>query len=301
MGRMRRKKLFNHSYFEETAVANTRGYIFYLDRLTELAISMFDWQGLPEEIDERFLERTLFIDGRALFFRDEIAEQYAALQFTDGGGFTMYGLPLSRNAYAVNGYRYNGLTPQNSIVIYNSMLRGNTYPQIELYARRLWFYDAIIDMNVNAQKTPVLLQGTEQQRTTLLNLYMQYDGNSPFIFGSKDLDINSLKAITTGAPYLGDKLYQLKSNVWNEALTYLGISNIQVNKKERLVSDEVMRYQGGVVASRYSRLCARRRAADEINHMFGLDVVIDYREDFDNIGGPDEGRDAFEGGDPENE
>lgn len=298
---MRRKKLFNHSYFEETAVANTRGYIFYLDRLTELAISMFDWQGLPEEIDERFLERTLFIDGRALFFRDEIAEQYAALQFTDGGGFTMYGLPLSRNAYAVNGYRYNGLTPQNSIVIYNSMLRGNTYPQIELYARRLWFYDAIIDMNVNAQKTPVLLQGTEQQRTTLLNLYMQYDGNSPFIFGSKDLDINSLKAITTGAPYLGDKLYQLKSNVWNEALTYLGISNIQVNKKERLVSDEVMRYQGGVVASRYSRLCARRRAADEINHMFGLDVVIDYREDFDNIGGPDEGRDAFEGGDPENE
>ena len=82
---------------------------------------------------------------------------------------------------------------------------------------------------------------------------------------------------------MGDKLYQLKTQYWNEALTYLGISNLNMQKKERLVSDEVSRSQGGVIASRYSRLEARRQAAQKINDMFGLNIEVDYREDFREI------------------
>ena len=94
---------------------------------------------------------------------------------------------------------------------------------------------------------------------------------------------NPVKSITTGAPYVADKLYTLKTQLWNEALTYLGISNINVQKKERLITDEVTRNQGGVVASRYSRLESRRQACDQINKMFGLKISCEYREDYREI------------------
>ena len=112
------------------------------------------------------------------------------------------------------------------------------------------------------------------------NLYKQYEGNEPFIFGSKALDTSGIKVLQTGAPYVADKLYQLKTQIWNEALTYLGISNINTQKKERLITDEVTRNQGGVVASRYSRLESRRQACKKINEMFGLNIECNYREDF---------------------
>ncbi len=141
----------------------------------------------------------------------------------------------------------------------------------------------MIDVNINAQKTPCLVQGTEKQRLTLLNLYKQYEGNEPFIFGDKNLDLNSLKVLQTGAPYIADKLYELKTQVWNEFLTYIGVSNISTQKKERMVTDEVTRNLGGTIASRYSRLNSRREAVEKINAMFGTNIEVNYREDFQNI------------------
>ena len=63
-------------------------------------------------------------------------------------------------------------------------------------------------------------------------------------------------------------------------LTYMGISNISYQKRERLISDEVTRSQGGTIAIRYSKLNARRQACDEINRMFGLNISCDFREDY---------------------
>ena len=118
------------------------------------------------------------------------------------------------------------------------------------------------------------------QRLTLVNLYKEYEGNAPVIFGDKNLDINGLKVLKTDAPYVADKVHQLKTEIWNEALTYLGVSNINVQKKERMITDEVTRNMGGTYASRYSRLNARQEAADKINKMFGLNIEVEYRDDY---------------------
>lgn len=272
---MRKKKTF----FEQSLQVNMKSYYEYLDRLTELAISMFEWKNLPPEIDERFLEITLFTDGQAVFFKDEELEEYLALQVATNGGFNVYRIPLRRRAYAVNGYQKQ-LDINDSVIIYNNMLRRNSIRTVKLYAERLANLDRIIDVNANAQKTPVLVQGSEQQKLTLLNVYKEYDGNAPVIFGYNDLDLKGFNVLKTDAPYVSDKLYQLKTQLWNECLTYLGISNLNIQKKERLVADEVVRNQGGTIASRYSRLNARRQACDMINNMFGLDISVDYREDY---------------------
>jgi hypothetical protein len=148
-----------------------------------------------------------------------------------------------------------------------------------MFARRLSNLDRIIDVNANAQKTPVLIRASEKQRLTMMNLYKEYDGNAPFIFGDKNLDLNDLSVLKTDAPYVADKIYTLKTQIWNEALTYLGISNVNITKKERLITDEVQRNQGGTIASRYSGLDARKQAADKINKMFGSNIEVEYRED----------------------
>lgn len=267
--------------FCESAYMNNRTYLQYYNRLTELAISMFEWQNLPETVDQRFLEMCLFSDGMCIFFQDEVLE-YLGLQCMIGGKLNVYRIPMERRAYATNGYQRE-LDETNSVIIFNNYLHTNSMLDVEMFSKRLYNLDRAIDVNANAQKTPVLIQCDENQRLTMKNLYKQYEGNEPFIFGSKGLDANGLKVLQTGAPYVADKLYELKTQIWNEALTYLGISNINVVKKERMISDEVTRNQGGTVASRYSRLESRRQACKQINEMFGLNIWVDYREDFQDI------------------
>lgn len=264
--------------FWESAQNNNANYNMYYDRLTELAISMFDWKNLPDSIDSRFMELSLMRDGMCVFFKDEVMG-YLALRTMIGGHLNVYQIPTLRTAYASNGYNRQ-LNEDDSVIIFNNLLHTNTQPFINLYAKRLWQLDRIIDVNANAQKTPILVTCDETQRLTMKNLYMQYEGNMPVIFGDKNLSPNSLKTLSTQAPYVADKLYQLKTQIWNEALTFLGISNLNIQKKERLVADEVVRNQGGVIASRYSRLNSRRMACNQINKMFGLDIEVNYHEDF---------------------
>lgn len=267
--------------FWESAIMNNSTFRQYYNRLVELSISMFEWKNLPDSVDPRFLELTLFTDGQAVFFEDEVMG-FLALQNAMGGGFDVYRIPTNRRAYAVNGYQKQ-LDENDSVIIYNNYLHTNSMLDVQMFAKRLYNLDRAIDVNANAQKTPILLLCDDSERLTLENMYMQYDGNKPVIKGVKGLNPNAFSVLKTDAPYVADKLYQLKTQIWNEALTYLGISNMNITKKERLISDEVTRNQGGTIASRYSRLQARREACKKINDMFGLDVWCDYREDFQEI------------------
>lgn len=288
-------KRSGNGLFEESALLNNVTYMQYFNRLTELAISMFEWQNLPPSVDPRYIELHLFQNGSMVYFNDDVIGNLC-LDCLPNGNFDVYGNPVNRRAYSSYNNYQRDLNEDNSIIIWNNYLRTNSITDIKLYSKRLYLLDRIIDVNANAQKTPVLVQGTEKQRLTLLNLYKEFDGNAPFIFGDKNLDLNALKSLNTGAPYVADKIYQLKTQIWNEALTYLGISNLNIQKKERLITDEVTRNQGGTIASRYSRLQARRDAVAKINAMFGTNIIVNYRENFQEIG-DDSGKDTIKGGD----
>lgn len=278
MAKNNKRHSLANQIFGTSARENKFSWQMYFDRLFELSIAMFDWENVPDTIDTRFLEMALFTDGMAVFFDDEVMGNLA-LRCMIGGRWNVYNIPTERTAYAANGYQKR-LNETDSVIIFNNLIRTNSVLEVENFARRLYKLDRIIDINTNAQKTPILLSCDETQRLTLKNLYMKYDGNEPFIFGDKKLTPDTIKAISTGAPYVADKIYMLKTQIWNEALTYLGISNVNYTKKERLITDEVQRNQGGTIASRYSRLEARRQACEQINKMFGLDIRCNFREDF---------------------
>ena len=292
---------FQEMFGEEASEASV-SFLKYYTHIAELAMSMFKWENLPPTCNERTLEKALFRNGHALFFIDE-AVGPLALRCALAGPFDINDIPMTRTAYANNGYQ-NTLGPDDSVVIYNNYLRTNSMLSIRHYATRLADLENAIDVNCKAQKTPVMILCNENERLSLQNLYAQFEGNFPFIFGEKGLDLNAIKAINTQAPFVADRMYQIKMQIWNECLTELGISNISYQKKERLVSDEVIRNMGGTIASRYSRLEMRKLACDEINRMFGdrleKPISVSYRDDLGDALRDSDGRgadDEQEGGD----
>lgn len=264
---------------------NVNSFIKYRDQLMELGMSMIAWDfsklGKEERqfLTQRQIEWHEYYKGATVFFKDEELGSYLCLPVMLSGPFDLDDIPKKRVAYAKNGYRKE-LNESNSVVIYNNYLRKPSCYTVNHYAGMLSDLEESIIVNCKAQKTPVAIVCEENERLSMVNLYEQYDGNYPFIFGQKNLNLGNIKSISTGAPFVADKMYQIKMQIWNEALTHLGISNISYQKKERLVSDEVIRNMGGTIASRYSRLEVRRDAVEKIKDMFGIQIEVDFREDF---------------------
>lgn len=262
--------------FWESTRLNNATYQYYYRRLFGLSISCFEYNNLPESVDERFMELALFADGNALFFEDP-ALGYLCLRSANVGPLNVYGIPTQRHAYASNGYNAER-TEKDSVIIYDNYERWPIQPAVAMYAYRLYIIERAIDTNVNAQRTPLLIQCEEEERLSFVNLMKQYEGNIPFIFASRGLNVEGVKVFPTDAKYVGKDLQELKQQVWNEALTMIGIANANFVKRERLLSDEVARSMGGVIASRYSRLESRRQAIEHINDMFGLNIEVNFRD-----------------------
>lgn len=267
-----RDTFFNSSLFENKASWNNYTY-----RLYEMAMSRGAWAGMPQSVDVRYLEQVLITQGAAVFFRDDVLG-YLCLPVMLNGKLDVYGNPRDFVAISDTGYTKN-LNVNNGVIIYNNFLRTPNIFDIKYYADRLYQYDRIIDVNINAQKTPILIKADQNEILTMKNVYQKYDGNQPVIYGKKTLSDDSLTVLKTDAPWVADKIYDLKSKIWNEALTQLGIPNSVTTKRERMIKDEVLTAQGAVIATRNSPEKMRQIACEKINKMFDLDIWYQ----FDNI------------------
>lgn len=247
---------------------------YWRTRLLSIALSSFSWHNLPPTISPRFLETRLLHDGNALFFNDEIIG-YLVTRCTLGGNFDMQDIPKERRAYANNGYT-NNLSDKDSVVIYDNLLHTSTLPYIDMFAKKLTNIEITKDINIRAQKTPVMVLCDEQQRLTLENLFMKIDCGAPVIFGTKNLDLENISTLDLKAPYVVDKLHDEQTKILHEAFSFLGIGSVEVEKKERLIEKEVQESNSGNIAQRSNRLKARQEAAEAINRMFGLDVWVEY-------------------------
>lgn len=258
-----------------SAYLNNITYQFYYNWFKLLYINSFVWDNLPEECDARFLELMEFEKGLCLFYKDEITDKFCTLPCNISGKWNIYNIPVQRRAFATNGYNYK-CTENDSVIIWNNYLHQPMANQCSLYAMKLYEIERAIDVNVKSQKYPVLLKSSEKQRLVMQNLYMQYDGNTPFIFGDEDLNIEGISAINTGAPYVAADLFQLKTNYINEWLSICGIENSSKLKKERLLADEIKSDTGLVEAMRNSALDARKQAVEKINKMFDLNIEVRF-------------------------
>ena len=258
---------------ELAMIINDRTMIDYLDRLRMLATSLFTWKGLDDVAGigaSRFLEQTLYENGRACFVKDDELG-FMALAVNPSDKLNIYKLPTKVMAWSIG---YNKIYKFDDIVyIMNNEIQKPTMESLELFAYRLYETERTIDINLQSQKTPVLIEGDTKTILTLKNVYMQYSGNIPFVFGNKQFDIsNKLNVLKTDAPYLVDKLDVHKHQIFNDALTILGIDNANTDKKERLITNEV---ESNEQLVKYYLNCwykTRKKACDEINEKFLKDT-----------------------------
>lgn len=265
--------------FEESLFNNMEDYYNFENRLIDLCVGAHGFENVPKEIYLPYVIRLLIFENECLFFKDEDLDRYIMYQFTnDGGKLDEYMRPINRRVVIPqNGYN-RIFNRDNSVILKGSMSGTPIYPIIKQYARKLYICSRTIDINIQAQKTPIAVRCDENERLTYKNLINEYVGNAPLIFGTKNLDLNNVQTIDLKAPFVADKIYQIQSNLWNEFLTFLGISNVNLDKKAQIISDEVSRSMGGVLIARNNYVSSIQRGIDEINEMFGLDIKFNWGE-----------------------
>ena len=288
--KLKRKGL--NSDFEDAQLVNGETYNDYIYRMKKIVLSMFEWKNLPDTMNARYLEMCLYYKGQAaLLFDSDYG--FINTQAVDSGYINIYGLPTlincfsysyhsNRNLY-VAGSEENAEKDKECILVMNTFERVPTCSTIGLFAMRLAEAQRTADVNIKAQRTPVLIYGTKEQEFTLRNMYAQYDGNSPVLYGNKDnLANGAIQAIKTEAPYIADKIMDYKKEIWNEFLTYIGVSNLD-EKKERLISTEANSNNEIINLNLETFLAPRKQACKEFNEKFGTNIDVQVRSDLYNI------------------
>lgn len=251
----------------------------YYNYFCNLAFSRFEWTGLPDSIVPAFLEKVLFYNGVAAFFKEDVIETFAVMAVNLGGNMDIYATPNKRFAYA-NNYRYD-LDKKNSVLIYDNMTDYPLSDYVMMHARSLANMRLTRDINIFSQRTPVAVAATADTRLTLSNIMNSYNQFIPFIEIDESLarNENLIKALDLKAPIVFDKLEVEMAKEKSACLTLLGIDSNAVDKSERMISGEVHGNNGEIEANRNASLIQRERACKQINKMFGLNVSVRFRTD----------------------
>ena len=261
---------------------NNRTYTDYFYRLMLIARSLFKWEGLPNGIDEKWIEKYLFYEGTCVFYKDPNLG-FMVTKWSTEGTLNAYDEPTTIRPYATNTMELNNGqlldNNENCVIIRNNDDMIPTFPTIQLYSADLTNIKRTIDTNISVQKTPTVVTCTDKQKLTFKQAIKQRDENEPVIYGDKNIDINSINVLNTSAPIVFDKLQIQKNNIWNECMTFLGINNANTDKRERLVDDEVQANNQLIKANEDVMLKSRERACELINNMFGLNISVKRRTD----------------------
>lgn len=245
------------------------------DKYKLIAMNEWDWQGLPDGIEPRHIERLLFSRGMACFFRDP-KMSHMVLECAPGGQVNVYGDPLH---YRAHGFNYQRNIPASKcVIIRNNLLSLSTHDFLLHYVNKLTEAERTMDVNVKACKTPIVFACDDKDALTFKRIFQQVDGNVPAIFADRGLNLESIQAFQTGVKFMGNELMDYKRSVESDLLTFLGQDNTPVDKKERLITDEAESNNQLIASFADLQLEARKKAAKEINEMFGLSITVERRQ-----------------------
>jgi len=266
----------------------------YIDKLTDLAASRFKWEGMPEEIDIRFLELTLFYNALSVFYHDGRYDKYMALRANTNGWLDYQNNPTAFNVVgngnfvsvpvsAVNTGKVPGssdLVIGKGIPIWANKMRKPDYDIVMIYAKKLANFDRTVEINSMNARMPKVIASTEATRLTWVNIARQIAEGQSMINVNGNVDMDDIKALDLGVdPVTILNLDIVRDRQWNKCMTLLGIESANQDKKERLVSDEVTANGDQTSMMRFVNLNERRAAAKRISDEYNITVTVDYYTD----------------------
>ena len=260
----------------------------YLRVLQELAVNRFKWVGLPDSVNERFLEYTLMRRGLVVMYFDPDYDEYLALQGAGAGPLNMYDDPTSFRVTGNSTFVGKTVDASDCVPIWANVLRVPDWDIILTYAKKLAGIDRTIDINLrNARRSRVIVTD-ETGQLSAQNINNQIDSGSPVItvnntgyammehWTAFDLGIHPDQIIN---------LQTSRQRIWNECMGLMGINFANQDKRERLVSAEVGANDEQIDSMKNVLLAERQRAARQMNDKFGLSVDIELRTELPSITG----------------
>jgi hypothetical protein len=240
-----------------------------------LAENVFEFKNLPEIIDVAYLNKILLRNGSIAFFYDEDLESVVALPYSTMGKLDIYGRPNKIWVKGDNGYSRT-IDKDNFVIMYDNNGRYPLYLDITQMAERIALCIRTQDINIYHQRTPRVWKTSKDKELSLKRMLDQIDSNVETIITYESLDIDDMGVVESPAPYVTDKIDLHLDKLWADFYELIGVANIQEQKKERVIQDEMTASQGGTIASRYSRFQPRQQAVDLINKKFNTKIQVQY-------------------------
>lgn len=266
----------------------------YLRVLTELAANRFEWTGLPDSVNKRFLEWNLIHTALVVFYWDADLDKHLAVKGSGAGhtnfvddpvSFTVIGPGIgaghAKTLSAVPGRDADGNRSEIECVpIWANYSRTPDWDIIRLYSSKLAKLDRTIEITMDNMRKTKVIAAPQDQVLSYQNILKQIGEGQDAIFGTNALqDLGS--AVTVLDLGVGDltlpNLQIAKSKLWTECMGMLGINGANQDKKERLVAAEVGANDEQVQASRNVALNARQFACEQINQLWDLNVSVDFK------------------------
>lgn len=251
----------------------------YRNIYTQVATQLFKWEGLPDTIPDHFIEDRLFRKGSIMFAKTDLTGEFVT-DYVNEGTVDMYDRPTKYRVVNID-REINGISfPREEVVIIRNninrlptelLIEKNIDELVELHITKL--------MNQTWQRMPVIFQGNHTVVQSLRSLIEgMLEGGSPVAITDRSLNIDMINPIDTRTQYLGAELRDETKMVVGELLTTLGINNLEISKKERLVAAEADINEEEVGIHLLSFLEPRKQAAEKINEVFGLNITVDVNE-----------------------
>ena len=272
MGKLKKMNLFNKTTNNTNYATwlNNTNYYYYYNMFQSAIMALIDYEDLPSSMHKRAFKMQM-LTGWNVLFSDEVMG-LINLWAAQAGGLSPWGDPVRIKAYSLYNSYTRTLKYDECVVVYDNLLHKPPMEMIKNYSERLANIDRTIDININAQKTPIMVVGPEEQKLTLENLYNQYQGNAPVIYANKDITLDNLTVLRTDAPFIAPALHDLKVRILGEALSYFGIDNITYQKRERINEKEIEMSSGITRLTREARIQMQQQCLDRFNEMFGQKV-----------------------------
>ena len=256
-------------------LGNYKTYLAYKNKMLTLAMNVFQFENMNPFIDLAYVNMCLVTKGSIAFFKDEVVG-LLALPYTPVGSLDFYGRPTAIRVLPKNGSYNRTLHKDEFVIMYDNASKLPIIDSIIQSCERISEIKRSIDINVSQQATPRYWKTSEENKKTVENILRDIDSKVDAIMISDNNLIDDINCVLAPAPYVADKLNEAKKEEWAEFLELIGISNVAIQKKERVIRDEILTSMGGTIASRYSRFTARKQAIKEINKLFNEKIEVSF-------------------------
>lgn len=242
-------------------------------------LSMFEYQGLPETIPQRELERLLQTNGYAFITKAPDGELYAFAGSLGGTERDPYGQPtqITIANVALNFNKTLDLN-KDGVLLRNDDLRIGVMPVFEKCNTLLVENDVNMVMWGFNSRIQKLITAPDDKSKESADLYMKkiIDGDLSIIGDNAMFDGVKMQAPAASSGAGVQQMIEYQQYIKSEMFNEVGLSSNFNMKRERLISSEVDQAEDSLFPLVYNMMENRISGIAALNETFGLNITVDF-------------------------